>query len=457
MAGGQEFTNGVFSCAIRAGKSYNFELVVHPREYSIVYPRFKSIYTNAMKHSGGLKHFVRENAFALLVAAAWLVMVWSLVFAGQWWFSEPFSLAAWAGNWDGGWYTSIVESGYSMVLNGQSNVAFFPLLPALTWLTAKVTLLPTVWAGMLVSSVSFVAALVVLWHVARKFFTQSVAKWTLLLVAFNPFSLYFGMFYTESLFLLLAVSAFWFMYEKQWWLAAFFAGLTTATRSVGVAVSIAVIIGWIAERLQKPVVKPGWRTIQVARNDASAAKAVHRTKKTVTKKTRPSWSVWLVLTLAIISLSFSGIVIFAAYLWWQTGDPLAFSTVQRFWPGREGNNIVTELTYLWQHQDVNMEYLLTLMWYICTILGLVGVVLVAKMRQWLLALYGVIVLPLPLLFGTATAMNRYLLVAFPVFIAYAALLVKLPLWLRVLLLVVSVLGLGVITYLMIDPRHLFIG
>lgn len=397
-----------------------------------------------MKHSGGLRHFVRGNAFALGVAAVWLVVLWGLVLLGQWWFKDPLSLAAWAGDWDGGWYRSIVEHGYySGPLDGQANVAFFPLLPALTWVVSKVTLLPTAWAGLLVSSAAFAAALVVLWHFVSRFFTRSVARWTLLLVAFNPFSLYFGMFYTESLFLLLAVSAFWFIYEKQWWWAAFFAGLATATRSVGVALAFVVMIGWVAARLRKPSLKPGWRTLG--------------TPLKTTRLARVSWVSWVFQTVMLALISCSGLIAFAAYLWWHTGDPLAFSTVQQFWPGREGWNIGAELAYLWAHKDVNMEYLFTAMWYACVLVGFVGVVVMARMKQWLLALYSVIVLALPLAFGTATAMNRYALVAFPICIAYAVVATKLPLWLRVVLLACSLGGLALIVYLMLDPRHLFLG
>jgi hypothetical protein len=397
-----------------------------------------------MKHSGGVRHFVRENMFALGVAAAWLVVVWGLVFVGQWWFKDPLSLVAWAGNWDGGWYRSIVEHGYySGPLDGQANVAFFPLLPALTWLVSKVTLLPTVWAGLLVSSTAFVAALVVLWQFVSKFFTRQVAKWTLLLLAFNPFSVYFGMFYTESLFLLLAVSACGFMYEKQWWWAAFFAGLATATRSVGVAVAVTVMVSWIAARLRTPPIKPGWRTVGTPLKKAKVARA--------------SWVLWSFQTGILALISCGGLIAFAAYMWWRTGDPLAFSTVQQFWPGREGWNVAAELVYLWAREDVNMEYALTALWYGCALAGFVGVVMLARMRQWLLAMYSVIALALPLIFGTATAMNRYILVAFPIFIAYAVVFTRMPSWVRGVLLGLSIGGLALATYLMLDPRQLFLG
>jgi len=407
---------------------------------------------------------VRENKFALGVAAAWLVVVWGFVLAGNAWYKEPFSLAAWAGSWDGAWYKSIVETGYySGAIDHQVNVAFFPLLPALTWLVGKVASLPTVWAGMVVSTLSFAAALVVLWHFVTKFFTRSIAKWTLLLVAFNPFSLYFGMVYTESLFLLLAVSAFWFVYNKQWWAAAFFAGLATATRSVGMAVAVTVLVSWVAERFAKKPVKPGWRTIPVARQTNQDARTLRSTQESALLKVgkrqraRSAWFVWLPQTAVLALVAFSGIIAFSAFLWWHTGDPLAYRAAQQHWPGRGGlTNVGNELMYLWEHHVVNMEYALTALWYVCGVVACIGLILVLRMRQWLLALYSAIALSLPIIFGTFTSMNRYAQVVFPIFIAYAAVVQKLPTWLRVALLALSIIGLAVVTLLMVDPRDIFI-
>ena len=407
--------------------------------------------------------FIRENKFALSVAAGWLVVVWGLVLAGNALYKEPFSLAAWAGSWDGAWYKSIAEGGYYQgVIDHQVNVAFFPLLPALTWLVSKVTLLPVVWAGIAVTTVSFAAALVVLWHFVSKFFTPQVAKWTLLLVAFNPFSLYFGMFYTESLFLLLAVSAFWFVYHKQWWLAAFFAGLATATRSVGIAVAVAVLVGWIVEWFAKPKAKKTWypkpytgQTSQ-AQNILRSAQDRAALKVGERQRARSGWFVWLPQTLILALVAFSGIIAFSLFLWWHTGDPFAYRTAQQYWPGRGGlSNVGNELWYLWEHRVVNMEYLLTAMWFVAGVLAFIGLVLVLRMRQWLLALYSGIALSLPIVFGTFTSMNRYAQVVFPIFIAAAVLMQKWPAWLRVALLVVSIIGLSAITILMVDPRDIF--
>src|SRR5436309_1309166 len=37
-------------------------------------------------------------------------------------------------HWDGAWYISVAQNGYNYVVAQQSNMAFFPLYPALIWL-----------------------------------------------------------------------------------------------------------------------------------------------------------------------------------------------------------------------------------------------------------------------------------------------------------------------------------
>lgn len=372
--------------------------------------------------------WIGKNRFPLGVAAAWLVTVWTLVLAADVFFGRPLSLTAWAGDWDGGWYQSVVNGGYfAGIPTQQENLAFFPLYPLLVWLVSKITQLPVVWTGMLVSSISFGAALVVVYKFVAERWNRQTARWTIFLLAFNPFSFYFGMMYTEALFLLLAAGTLWYVYKKNWWLAALMAGLASGTRSVGIALGVYVLASWLWH------IKVGWQ-----------AKG-------------PSTRVFQSI-LPLMLLSFSGLILFSLYLWQHTGDPIAYSHIQDFWPGRGGlTNIIAELTYLWEHKVVNLEYALVLMWYSVTLVAFGGVVLLIKMREYLLVLYATIALSLPLVFGTATAMNRYMLVVVPIFIAYAAVFATRPRWVKTIVATLCVMGLAIVTFLIVNPRAAFVG
>ena len=384
----------------------------------------------------------------MLVGVVWLASVWLLVLIAQHVYGSPLSLASWGGNWDGAWYRSIVEHGYATAQsNYQVNLAFFPLLPILTWFVKTVTFLPTVWVGMLISTLSFTAALILLCKLVTKQFGVSVARWTLLLLAFNPFSYFFGMMYTESLFLLLAVATFWFLLKKQWWLAALMAGLASGTRSVGVALGAVVILGyaWTAAKQLKWGGRH-WGFLQASLPSGQ--------KETVSDRT-PS----IILKASSIGLlSFSGLILFSLYLWRHTGDPLAYKTAQGYWPGRgDLANLVKETVMLFTPAHINKEYALRIMWNVSAVVDLIGFALLTRMKQRGMAIFTGVALFLPLLFGTAGSMNRYVQVVFPVFIAYAALLVARPRWLRIGVLALMYIGLCVTVAVAVSPQQIFIG
>ncbi len=397
--------------------------------------------------------WIGKNRFPLGVAAVWLVTIWALVLAADVFFGQPLSLTAWAGNWDGGWYQSIVNSGYvAGVPTQQANLAFFPLYPLLVWFVSKITQLPVVWAGMAVSSVSFTVALVVLHKFVSQRWNAQTARWIIFLLAFNPFSFYFGMMYTESLFLLCAAGTLWYVHKKDWWLAALMTGLASGTRSVGVALAMYVLASWLWH------IKMGWqvkgppkKSFVVVPTKIFMGKLPDRTPS------KPN-ALTLLKIMSIATLSFSGLILFSLYLWQHTGDPIAYRHAQEFWPGRGGaSNIMAELAYLWEHKVINLEYALMLMWYGATLVAFGGVVLLLKMREYLLALYATIALSLPLVFGTATAMTRYMLIAVPIFIAYAAVLARRPRWVKIAVAMLCVVGLAIITFLIINPRAAFVG
>ncbi|HVI69206.1 MAG TPA: hypothetical protein VM581_01995, partial [Magnetospirillaceae bacterium] len=170
------------------------------------------------------------------------------------------------------------------------------------------------------------------------------------------------------------------------------------------------------------------------------------------------WLRQLLIVASLIIISFSGLLLFSLYLWQHTGDPIAYSHIQEFWPGRGGlSNITAELAYLWAHKTINLEYALTLMWYGATLVAFGGVALLIRMREYLMALYSGIAVSLPLVFGTATAMNRYMLVAVPIFIAYAVTLEQQRRWVKGIIVVACLAGLAGAIFLIVDPRAAFVG
>jgi hypothetical protein len=156
--------------------------------------------------------------------------------------AEP--LLAPLARWDSVWYLRIADSGYG---DSAPRAAFFPLYPllvrgvAIPFGGSEAALLV---AAYLVSLAAFVGALVLLHKLAELELGRRLARPTLLLLAVFPAALYFGAPYSESLFLLLAVGAFYAARSGHWAWAGACAGLASATRSAGLLLLIPLAMLW---------------------------------------------------------------------------------------------------------------------------------------------------------------------------------------------------------------------
>src|ERR687896_775459 len=153
--------------------------------------------------------------------------------------------------WDAAWYLRIAESGY-----GGSDVraAFFPLYPLLVRAVAAPfgaspgALLVAAYA---VSLAAFLGALVLLHRLVSLELGRPLAQPALLLLALFPAAVFFGAPYAESLFLLLAVGAFYAARTGRWaWAGAAAAG-AAATRSAGVLLLLPLALIWWSSRPRK--------------------------------------------------------------------------------------------------------------------------------------------------------------------------------------------------------------
>jgi hypothetical protein len=148
-------------------------------------------------------------------------------------------LAGSAVRFDADWYLAIARQGYSAT--GARSRAFWPLYPELVRFMGYVVG-SSVIAGVLISLVSFAAALVLLRRLAELELGQKAADATVLLLAFAPLSFFFSAVYTESLFLLLSVAAIYAARRERWVLACALAGLATLTRTTGIALVVPIVL-----------------------------------------------------------------------------------------------------------------------------------------------------------------------------------------------------------------------
>jgi hypothetical protein len=136
---------------------------------------------------------------------------------------------------DGLWFLRIADSGYA---NGDGSAAFFPLYPMLVRGVSFVIGGHPFAAALIVSNVSFAAALVVMYALTARETSEQTARRAVLYLAVFPTSFFFLAPYSESLFLLLVLLLFWFLRQEQWGPAAAMAALAALTRNLGVLLAL---------------------------------------------------------------------------------------------------------------------------------------------------------------------------------------------------------------------------
>src|SRR3990167_6265945 len=163
----------------------------------------------------------------LIFVVSRLVMLYQYNLASSILVHSHASFATLMCKWDCKWYLTIIQNGYDAHLrtspkiwSGLANWAFFPLYPYIVKYTALITQLQPTLAGILLNQ-AFVFIALILFYLYLKIAVDEVnSRFGVVLLAFSPFSIYFASLYTEALFLVLSLAAFYFMRKKRFVLAA---------------------------------------------------------------------------------------------------------------------------------------------------------------------------------------------------------------------------------------------
>ncbi len=192
--------------------------------------------------------------------------------------------------WDGTYYVGIADAGYHADPDFGPDYAFYPGYPMAVKVTSLLTFGDTSLAAVLAGNAAFFLALVVLFALSVRHLTPERALLSLWFLSLAPGAVAFAFSYSDSLFLLLAVSAFLAMEVRRPWLVGFAFALATLTRAPGILLGLPLLL------------------MLVERDGIRPTRA------------------WIPLLLAPLALA-----IYFGYLWWLTGDPLAAISAQSFW------------------------------------------------------------------------------------------------------------------------------
>jgi hypothetical protein len=317
------------------------------------------------------------------------------------------------------WFLRIADSGYRL---DDGSAAFFPLFPLTIRAVSFLIGGHPFGASVLVSNAALLGALVVTYLLTESEFDERRARTTVVLLAFFPTAFFFVMPYSESLFLLLAVTAFWGARRGSWGVAGAAGALAALTRSVGLVLAPALAI-----------------------------EALHRRAE----GRGPAWP-------GLLAAGATGLGTLA-YLWWwgfRAGDWLAPITRQENWERVFSWPWAT----LWEGTRFAFRYVGNTNGGYWLIDWLIVVPMLAA-SAWAIARYrpsygtyllGSLLIPLTLVFEDRPLMSmpRFLLPLFPAFWAIAELSERfhIPRW---GLAAVGAAGLGVLSVLTVNWYYIF--
>lgn len=159
------------------------------------------------------------------------------------------------GNFDGVYYLLIAAKGYTV------NAGFFPLFP----LSIHIATFPFknilpfapiqyLTATILVSTY-FIAGLIIFYKLIKLDYKENVAIWSIIFLLIFPTSFFYATIYSESLFILLSLLAFYLARKKRWFFAGVMGSLLSATRLVGIALWPALLYEYFKEEKNKLTIK----------------------------------------------------------------------------------------------------------------------------------------------------------------------------------------------------------
>lgn len=287
------------------------------------------------------------------------------------------------GNFDGVHYLRIAQDGYL----AQYSQVFFPLFPILirffSFIFPRIPNLDTniftdpayFYSGIILSNAFFLGALFVFYKLINLDFKKDVSFLSIILLLVFPTSFFFGSIYTESLFLLLAISSVYLIRKGNFFWAAILISLATVTRITGVI----LIPLYLVEVFQS--------------------------------KNRVNY-IWALITPL-------GILIYMYYLKLTFDDPLYFLTSQPvFGAGRSGSQIILFPQVVYRYIKIflttnilTLPFFNAFLEFAFTLIPLTFLIaLVKKMRLSYWA-FSISALLLGTLTGTFSSMPRYVLIS----------------------------------------------
>lgn len=304
----------------------------------------------------------------------------------------------WA-NFDGEHFIAIAQFGYQ-----QYTHAFFPLYPKIISLIKfipKATMLHLAVTGLIVSSVSFIGALILFYKLLKLDYAPKFSLGVITILLLFPTAYYFNAVYSESLFLMLVTGSFLFFRKKHYFWAGVFGFLASLTRIFGVLLFASFLIEVFVYKI--PLKRSFW-----------------------------------------ILLIPCGLLTYMVYLYYSIGDPLAFYNLQLIVGEQHQRGIILFPQILFRYikilatadfsplfTTIILEFAVGIIFFTLPIIGYFKKI---RLSYLIFAFFGFL---LPTIQGSFSSLPRYVLVLFPSFIVLSLMIKNLPFLIKIFLGVLS--------------------
>jgi hypothetical protein len=327
---------------------------------------------------------------------------------------------------DAGWYAGIALDGYRFEgrFDRQQNLAFFPAFPMLERVIGYPfgAFTPGVpeerrgarllWGGVVISLAAFAWAAVYFWRLAREMLDAERAWTAVAFLAAYPFSVFFSAAYSESLFLLGVVAAFYHFRRDDYAASAGWGLLVGLTRPNGFLLSLVLAV----------LIFEKW--LAATRRASHPAQSTPHPPQSTPHPALSTWHRALGVQLLAASAPGIGMLLYSAYVKHLTGAWFGWMRLHEAW-GRSYSGLAPlERAYGWIAEEgvpnvvryVPYDTLNSL----AVIFALLMLWPVIRRTGLACAVFVVVILVPPLLAGGVLSMGRVTATVFPLFLALAA-------------------------------------
>lgn len=343
-------------------------------------------------------------------------------------------LATLPDRFDAGWYAGIADEGYEWQhrFDRQQNLAFFPAYPLLMraagaaigatdrTLNRDTRLLRYQWAGLFVSLAAFFWAAWYLSRIARDLLGEERATTAVLLLAAYPFAIFYSAAYTESLFLLAALGA-WYHFRRAEWMRAALWGLVAGlSRPNGFMLSAALGLLALGAADARSAGSPEGLHYDGDSSGRPLVAQAFRPAKRPAGSPEGRYDRHTAIQLAVAAMPVVGMLLFTLYVYQRTEIWFAWARMHGAWGRSFSVGTLTpvgsapgllQLAMAYPFQALNtlgLSFALAMAWPVWRKLG-------AAWAAFIL----LNILP-PLLSGGVLSMGRLTSTLFPLFLALAA-------------------------------------